>query len=68
MMKGALVCFLVGSLAGAYAFSEGKSPLVAEAIFVLGFIAGLALLGFDARATQRNPDTRKDATLGRRRA
>jgi hypothetical protein len=68
MMKGALASFLVGSLAGAYAFSDGRSSLMAEAIFVLGFIAGLALLGFDARATQRNPDMRKDATLARRRA
>jgi hypothetical protein len=46
MMRYALGCFVAGSVAGVFAFvGETQAPL-AEALFLLFFLAGLVLIGW----------------------
>lgn len=44
MWKSALACFAAGSVAGAVAFVDETRVTVAEVLFVVFFLAGMALL------------------------
>ena len=44
MWKYALACFAAGSVAGAVAFVDETRVTIAETLFVLFFVAGMALL------------------------
>lgn len=44
MWKSALACFAAGSAAGAVAFIDDTRVTIAEALFVVFFLAGMALL------------------------
>lgn len=44
MWKGALACFAAGSVAGAVAFVDNTRVTIAEVLFVIFFLAGMAML------------------------
>lgn len=44
LIAAALACFVLGGAAGIIAFTGDRDSLKAEAIFILSYLAGLALL------------------------
>lgn len=55
-MKAALGCLAVGSVAGIYAFTGQWGAAVAEALYLLGYLLGLAFLFNEIRkGASRDP-------------
>lgn len=65
MWKSALACFAAGSVAGAVAFIDDNRVTVAEVLFVVFFVAGMALIALGGNP-YRNDGARPLAGLFRR--
>jgi hypothetical protein len=66
MWKSALACFAAGSVAGAIAFIDDTRVTIAEALFVIFFLAGMALIAFGGSRYRAGRGSRRNIVFGRK--